>query len=68
MEPTQKAAIEAADLFVVHDGLQVVRLTERVDLVRRLLGEVFQPTAKDVLRPNLDILITVRPIVTHAYA
>ena len=47
-------------MFVVHDGLQVVRLPERVDFVHRLFGEVFQSLVNDVLRPYLDVLVAVR--------
>ena len=56
----------SVDLFVVHDRLQVIRLSERVDFMRCLPGEVLEATIEDVLRLNLNVFITIRSdVITH---
>jgi len=49
----------SVNLLVMHDGLQVVRLAERIDFVRGLFREVLDPSTQHVPSLNIDVLITI---------
>ena len=49
----------------MHDGLQVVWLSERIDFTQRLLGEVLHSAFDHVLRLDLNVLVTIRSTSTR---